>query len=54
MYTGPNYQLGDTYNMLRDSVYQFARAEIAPLAAQIDETNTFPNHLWKNLVRWDC
>ncbi|KTC88271.1 isovaleryl-CoA dehydrogenase [Legionella cincinnatiensis] len=49
MYTGPNYQLGDTYNMLRESVYQFARAEIAPLAAQIDETNTFPHHLWKKL-----
>ena len=49
MYTGPNYQLGDTYNMLRESVYQFARAEIAPLAAQLDETNTFPHHLWKKL-----
>lgn len=49
MYTGSNYQLGDTYTMLRDSVYQFARTEIAPLAAQIDETNTFPNHLWRKL-----
>lgn len=49
MYTGPNYQLGDTNEMLRDSVYQFARAEIAPLAAQIDETNTFPHHLWRKL-----
>jgi isovaleryl-CoA dehydrogenase len=49
MYTGPNYQLGDTYNMLRDSVQQFARTEIAPLAAQIDINNTFPNHLWRKL-----
>lgn len=49
MYTGPNYQLGETYDMLRDSVHQFARAEIAPLAAQIDESNSFPNHLWKKL-----
>ncbi|MCW8397805.1 isovaleryl-CoA dehydrogenase [Legionella sp. PATHC038] len=49
MYTGPNYQLGETYDMLRDSVRQFARAEIAPLAAQIDENNTFPNHLWRKL-----
>lgn len=47
MYTGLHYQLGDTYDMLRDSVFQFARAEIAPLAAKIDETNTFPNHLWR-------
>ena len=49
MYTGPNYQLGETYDLLRDSVRQFARTEIAPFAAEIDETNTFPNHLWKKL-----
>lgn len=47
MQAGLDYQLGETYDMLRDSVYQFARAEIAPLAAQIDEHNSFPNHLWK-------
>lgn len=47
MHTGLQYQLGETYDMLRDSVHQFARSEIAPLAAQIDESNTFPNHLWK-------
>lgn len=47
MYTGLDYQLGDTYDMLRDSVYQFARAEIAPLAAKIDESNAFPHHLWR-------
>lgn len=49
MYTGPNYQLGETYDLLRDSVRQFAQIEIAPLAAEIDETNTFPNHLWRKL-----
>lgn len=49
MYTGPNYQLGETYDMLRDSVRQFARTEIAPFAAKIDETNTFPNQLWRKL-----
>lgn len=49
MYIGPNYQLGETYDLLRDSVRQFARAQIAPLAAEIDESNTFPNHLWKKL-----
>ncbi len=49
MYTGPNYQLGETYDMLRDSVRQFARTEIAPFAAKIDETNAFPNHLWRKL-----
>ncbi|KTD51233.1 isovaleryl-CoA dehydrogenase [Legionella quateirensis] len=49
MHNGLKYQLGETYDMLRDTVHQFARTEIAPLAAQIDETNTFPNHLWRKL-----
>ncbi|HDU8259051.1 isovaleryl-CoA dehydrogenase [Legionella pneumophila] len=49
MYTGLDFQLGETYDMLRDSVNQFAQTEIAPLAAQIDEKNTFPNQLWRKL-----
>lgn len=49
MHTGLNHQPGETYDMLRDSVYQFARSEIAPLAAHIDESNTFPNQLWRKL-----
>lgn len=49
MYAGLDYQLGETYDLLRDSVHQFARTEIAPLAAEIDANNTFPNHLWKKL-----
>lgn len=49
MYTGLNHQLGETYDLLRDSVYQFAQSEIAPLAASIDESNQFPNELWKKL-----
>lgn len=49
MHAGLDYQLGETYDLLRDSVYQFARSEIAPLAAQIDESNTFPNSLWRKL-----
>ena len=47
MHAGLDHQLGETYDLLRDSVFQFARTEIAPLAAQIDESNTFPNALWK-------
>lgn len=49
MHTGLKYQLGETYDLLRDSVYQFAQHEIAPLAAQIDVNNSFPNHLWRKL-----
>ncbi len=49
MYTGLDYQLGETYDLLRDSVQQFARSEIAPQAAHIDESNSFPNSLWPKL-----
>ncbi|HZP87412.1 MAG TPA: isovaleryl-CoA dehydrogenase [Burkholderiales bacterium] len=35
--------------MLRDSVAQFAAAEIAPRAAEIDRTNEFPMDLWRKL-----
>jgi isovaleryl-CoA dehydrogenase len=42
-----NYHLGETYDLLRESVNQFAQHEIAPIAAEIDRDNTFPNHLWK-------
>lgn len=49
MYSGLDYQLGDTYDLLRHSVQQFARTEIAPLSEEIDVSNTFPNHLWRKL-----
>lgn len=41
-----NFALGDTADMLRDSVRDFAQSEIAPRAAEIDEKNEFPNELW--------
>lgn len=49
MHTGLQHQLGETYDLLRDSVYQFASREIAPIATQIDKENVFPHHLWKKL-----
>ena len=47
MHNGLQHQLGETYDLLRDSVYHFARREIAPIAAQTDIDNVFPHHLWK-------
>jgi len=35
--------------MLRDMVHQFAMSEIAPRAADIDESNQFPMDLWKKM-----
>lgn len=46
MHQGLNFQLDETAGMLRKSVAQFARQEIAPQAAIIDQTNKFPNELW--------
>ncbi|MBT7566287.1 MAG: isovaleryl-CoA dehydrogenase, partial [Porticoccaceae bacterium] len=44
-----NFNLGEDIDMLRDSVYQFCAAEIAPRAAEIDRTNEFPMDLWRKL-----
>ena len=46
-YPGLNFNLGETAEMLRESVHDFAQAEVAPLAAEIDRTNEFPAHLWR-------
>ena len=40
---------GETLDMLRDSVREFARKEIAPRAADIDRANEFPADLWRKL-----
>lgn len=42
-----NFGLGEEIDMLRDAVNQFAQAEIAPRAEQIDRDNLFPEDLWR-------
>ena len=49
MYQGLSFHLGETIGLLRDSVRQFAEAEIAPRAAEIDERNNFPMDLWPKM-----
>jgi isovaleryl-CoA dehydrogenase len=44
-----NFGLGEDIDMLRDHVYNFAQAEIAPLADEADRNNAFPNELWPKL-----
>ncbi|CAH1602141.1 MULTISPECIES: isovaleryl-CoA dehydrogenase [Vibrio] len=48
-YTPLNFGLDETIDMLRDHVNAFATEHIAPIAADIDRDNQFPNHLWSKL-----
>ena len=40
-----NFDLGETADMIRETVASFAQNEIAPRAAEIDRTDTFPRDL---------
>ncbi len=46
-YPGLNFDLGETADALRDTVADFAAAEIAPRAAEVDRSNDFPADLWR-------
>ena len=46
---GFNFGLGETADMLRESVRSFAATHIAPRAEEIDRSNTFPRDLWPEL-----
>jgi isovaleryl-CoA dehydrogenase len=44
-----DFGLGETVDILRETVRAFAAAEIAPRAAEIDRSNEFPRDLWPKL-----
>ena len=46
---GLDFMLGDDIDALRDAVRQFAQAEIAPRAAQVDRSDQFPMDLWRKM-----
>jgi len=46
---GLDFGLGETVGMLREQIAGFAAAEIAPRAAEIDRSNSFPMDLWPKL-----
>ncbi|WP_068878883.1 MULTISPECIES: isovaleryl-CoA dehydrogenase [unclassified Phenylobacterium] len=48
---GPNMEfgLGEAADAIRDTTARFAAERIAPLAAEVDATNTFPRALWPQM-----
>jgi isovaleryl-CoA dehydrogenase len=48
-YPSLNFMLGDTVDLMRETVRDFASAEIAPRAAEIDQNNEFPADLWRKM-----
>jgi isovaleryl-CoA dehydrogenase len=48
-YPSLDHGLGDTADMLRDTVRSFSDDHIAPIADEVDKTNTFPRHLWPKM-----
>lgn len=48
-YPSLDFDLGDTADMLRDTVRSFSSDKIAPIADEIDKSNNFPRHLWPQL-----
>jgi isovaleryl-CoA dehydrogenase len=44
-----NFELGETVDLLRETVRDFADKEIAPRAVEIDQANRFPVDLWPKM-----
>jgi isovaleryl-CoA dehydrogenase len=48
-YRSLDHALGETSDMIRETVRAFATDKIAPIADEVDKTNTFPRHLWPQM-----
>src|SRR5829696_2966354 len=46
---GLQFDLGEMADTIRDTTERFAREQIAPIAAEIDEKDQFPKHLWPKM-----
>jgi isovaleryl-CoA dehydrogenase len=43
------FDLGDEVNALRDTIHAWAQERVKPMAHEIDQTNAFPNALWREM-----
>jgi len=48
-YASMNFGLSEEIEALREVTHKFAQEQIKPLAGEIDKSNEFPSHLWKEL-----
>jgi alkylation response protein AidB-like acyl-CoA dehydrogenase len=46
-----NFDLSDEQRLIRDTVREFARAEVAPVAGELDRTKAFPYEIVAKLGR---
>jgi isovaleryl-CoA dehydrogenase len=44
-----DFDIGETAELLRESVASFAAAHVGPIAADIDRNNDFPRSIWKQM-----
>jgi isovaleryl-CoA dehydrogenase len=48
-YAPLDFQLGEMADTIRETTRRFAKDKIEPIAAEIDETDEFPRHLWPQM-----
>jgi isovaleryl-CoA dehydrogenase len=44
-----SFDLGEDVSVLQESVHRWAQEQVKPIAADIDRSNEFPAHLWKEM-----
>ena len=49
IFKGLDFHLGSDIKALQETIKDFCKGEIAPLAKDIDKKNDFPSHLWKKM-----
>ncbi|MFB2532516.1 acyl-CoA dehydrogenase family protein [Paracoccus sp. p4-l81] len=46
---GMQFDLGEDVNALRDMVHRWSQDRLKPIAAEVDQSNAFPNELWSEM-----